>query len=192
MTAKSGCEGHHNFGGEKMALNLEQKKAIVSDVAEIASNAVSALAADYSGLTVGEMNLLRSKAREDGVYLRVVRNTLAKKALEGTSFACMSEGMLGPLVLAFAKEEPNACARLVQEFKKGHEKLTVKLIALEGELLPTSALDTVAHLPSRNDAISILMAAMQAPISQFVRTLAEPHAKLVRTLAAIRDKKQAA
>ncbi|MBU1927068.1 MAG: 50S ribosomal protein L10, partial [Gammaproteobacteria bacterium] len=102
------------------------------------------------------------------------------------------EGMLGPLVLAFAKEEPNACARLVQEFKKGHEKLTVKLIALEGELLPTSALDTVAHLPSRNDAISILMAAMQAPISQFVRTLAEPHAKLVRTLAAIRDKKQAA
>ncbi|MBU0455501.1 MAG: 50S ribosomal protein L10 [Pseudomonadota bacterium] len=175
-----------------MALNLEQKKAIVSDVAEIASNAVSALAADYSGLTVGEMNLLRSKAREDGVYLRVVRNTLAKKALEGTSFACMSEGMLGPLVLAFAKEEPNACARLVQEFKKGHEKLTVKLIALEGELLPTSALDTVAHLPSRNDAISILMAAMQAPISQFVRTLAEPHAKLVRTLAAIRDKKQAA
>ena len=175
-----------------MALNLEQKKTIVEEVTKVASKALSAVAADYCGLTVSEMNELRLRAREAGVCLRVVRNTLAKRALQGTSFSCLDEILVGPLVLAFSQDEPGAAARVIRDFMKEHEKLEVKALSINGQLLFAKDLDMVAKLPSRDEALSMLMAVMKQPITKFVRTLAEPQAKLARTLAAVRDKKQAA
>lgn len=175
-----------------MRLTLEAKKAIVSEVAEVAAIAPSAIAAEYAGISVQDMTKLRQSARAAGVYLRVVRNTLARKALENTKFECMRDGLTGPLVLAFSGEEPGAVAKVIRDFAKTNDKLVVKLVALDGKLLQPSDIEALASLPSRDQAISMLMAVMQAPIAKFVRTLAEPHAKLVRTIAAVRDQKQAA
>jgi large subunit ribosomal protein L10 len=175
-----------------VALSLEEKKAVVSEVAEIAAGAHSAVAAEYSGLTVGEMTALRSKAREGGVYLRVVKNTLAKRAIQGTSFECMQGGLTGPLLLAFSREEPGAAARLVKDFAKDHARLVPRLVAFGGQLLTASDLDRLATMPTRDQAISMLMAVMKAPVEKLVRTLNEVPGKLVRTVAAIRDQKQSA
>jgi large subunit ribosomal protein L10 len=175
-----------------MVLKLEDKKTIVNEVAVVAKQAVSLIAAEYNGLTVAQLTRLRKSARESGVYMRVVRNTLARRALEGTQFACMQDALVGPLLLAFSTEEPGAAARLIKDFAKDNEKLVVKALAIDSQLLPASGLNTLASLPTRNEAIAQLMSVMQAPITKFVRTLAEPHAKLVRTIAAIRDAKQSA
>lgn len=175
-----------------MVLKLEDKKAIVAEVAEVAATSLSVVVAEYRGLTVPQMTELRAKARESGVYLRVIRNTLARRAIEGTDFACMHEILSGPLLLAFSRHEPGAAARLIRDFSKANEKLAVKALSISGQLLEANALDTVAKLPTRDEAIATLMSVMKAPIAQFVRTLAEPHAKLVRTIAAVRDQKQAA
>jgi large subunit ribosomal protein L10 len=181
-----------NYGGALMALRLEGKKAIVAEVAEIAKNSVSLVAADYCGLTVGQLTELRKTARNSGVYMRVVRNTLARRALEGTQFECMQPALVGPLVLAFSKEDPGAAARFLKDYAKKFEKLQVKALSVEGMLLPGSELNRLANLPTRDQAVSQLMSVMLAPITKLVRTLAEPHGKLVRTLAAVRDKKQQA
>lgn len=175
-----------------MALNLEQKKAIVAEVAEVANGALSAIAAEYNGLSAGQMTELRAKAREQNVYLRVVRNTLARRAFEGTDFECMSEALVGPLVLAFSQDDPGAAARVVKDFAKANERLQVKVVSIGGKLLAASELERLANMPTKEQAISMLMSVMKAPVEKFVRTLAEPHAKLVRTVAAIRDSKQAA
>lgn len=175
-----------------MTLRLEDKKAIVAEVAKVASKATSLLAADYCGLTVAQLTELRQSARNSGVYMRVIRNTLARRAFEGTKFACMDPVLVGPLVLAFSTEEPSAAARLFKDFVKKFDKLNVKALSLDGALLPATDLNRLASLPTRDEAISMLMSVMQAPISKFVRTLAEPQAKLVRTLAAVRDKMQSA
>ncbi|MGA7799237.1 MAG: 50S ribosomal protein L10 [Gammaproteobacteria bacterium] len=175
-----------------MALTLEEKKAVVAEVAEVAGSALSAVAAEYRGLTVGQMTSLRLKAREGGVYLRVVKNTLARRALTGTEFECMNEALEGPLVLAFSQEDPGAAARVIKDFAKEHEKLAVKLVSVGGQLLPAGDIERLAKLPTREQAISLLMATMQAPVAKFVRTLNEVPGKLVRTVAAIRDQKQAA
>ncbi len=174
-----------------MVLKLEDKKAIVDEVAEVARNAVSLIAAEYSGITVSQMTQLRKTARESGVYMRVVRNTLARRSVEGTSFACIQEKLVGPLVLAFSKEDPGAGARLIKEFAKTNEKLKVMALALDNQLLPPEGLHALASLPTRDQAIAQLMSVMLAPVTKLVRTLAEPHAMLVRTVAAVRDKKQA-
>lgn len=178
-------------GGTKVVLKLEDKKAIVSEVAGVAKQALSLIAAEYSGLTVADLTKLRKSARESRVYMRVVRNTLARRALEGTQFACIQEKLTGPLLLAFSKEEPGAAARLFREFVKTNDKLIVKALALDNKVLGAEGLDKLASLPTRNEAIAQLMSVMKAPISKLVRTMAEPHAKLVRTFAAVRDKKQA-
>jgi large subunit ribosomal protein L10 len=175
-----------------MALNLQDKKAMVAEVAEVAATAQSVVAAEYRGLTVGQMTELRAKARAQGVYLRVVKNTLARRALAGTTFEQVGAKLKGPLVLAFAKDDPGAAARLVKEFAKAHEKLTATLVSLGGQVLPAGALDQVASLPTREQALSMLLGVLKAPIQKFVATLAEPPAKLARTLAAVRDQKQAA
>ena len=174
-----------------MVLKLEDKKTIVNEVSGVAKQALSLVAAEYSGLTVGQLTDLRKSARNAGVYMRVVRNTLARRALEGTQFACMSEKLVGPLILAFSQEDPGAAARLIKEFAKTNEKLKVMALAIDSQLLPASGLDKLASLPTRDQAIALLMSVMKAPITKFVRTLAEPHAKLVRTVAAVRDQKQA-
>jgi large subunit ribosomal protein L10 len=174
-----------------MALKLEDKQAIVTEVAGIASKALSAAAADYRGLTVGEMNKLRAKAREQGVYTRVVRNTLARRAVIGTEFECMSEELTGSLILAFGQKDPGSVGRLFRDFSKEHEKFEVKMLALGGKVMGPDQLEAIAKLPTKEEALASLMAVMKAPISKFVRTLNEPHAKFVRTVAAVRDQKQA-
>lgn len=174
-----------------MALNLEQKKAVVAEVARVAASAHSAVAAEYRGLTVEQMTQLRRAAREKGVYLKVVKNTLAKRAVEGTAFECMREGMTGPLVYAFSQDDPGAAARVIRDFAKQFEKLVPKLVAISGQLLGPGDLARVADLPTREEAISRLMATMRAPLDKFARTLNEVPGKLVRTLAAVRDAKSA-
>ena len=175
-----------------MALSLADKKQIVSEVAAVAESAHSAVAAEYRGLTVEEMTDLRVKARQGGVYLRVVKNTLARRAFEGTEFECMSDQLVGPLVLAFSQEDPGSAARLIKDFAKEHSKLEVKVLAVGGEVLAASDLDRLASLPTRDQAISMLMAVMKAPLDKFARTLNEVPGTLVRTVAAIRDQKQSA
>ena len=175
-----------------MALNLEDKKALVAEVAEVAAGAQSIVAAEYRGLTVEQMTQLRAKARAQGVYMRVVKNTLARKALAGTTFEPVGPKLKGPLVLAFSKDDPGAAARLVKDFAKANEKLVGTLVSLGGQVLPAGELDKVANLPTREQALSMLLGVLKAPIQKFVATLAEPPAKLARTLAAVRDGKQAA
>lgn len=174
-----------------MALRLEQKKAIVDEVTQYASSALSVVAADYRGLTSADMTLLRANARQVGVKLKIVRNTLARKALQGTSFECMSDTLVGPILLAFASAEPGANARLLRDFAKTNDKLEVKALSLGGTLLGKEQLNVVASLPTRDEALAKLLMVMQAPIAKLVRTMAEPQAKLVRTIAAIRDQKSA-
>lgn len=175
-----------------MALNLEGKKAVVAEVAEIASTAYSAVAAEYDGLTVSDMTALRNAAREQKVHIRVIRNTLARRAVEGTDFACMQEGMTGPLVFGFSMEDPGAVARVMGEFSKENEKLEVKMVSLGGKLLPATDIARLAKMPTKDQAIGILMGTMKAPIEKLVRTLVAPTSKMVRTLAAVRDAKEAA
>lgn len=173
-----------------MALNLDQKKAVVAEVAEVAASAHSAIAAEYSGLTVEDMTTLRVKARENNVYLRVVKNTLARRAFEGTDYECMSEAMVGPLVLAFSQEDPGAAARVISDFAKENEKLVVKLVSIGGQLLEAGDIKRLADMPTKDQAISMLMSVMNAPLEKLARTLNEVPGKLVRTVAAVRDQKQ--
>ena len=175
-----------------MALTLEHKKAVVTEVAEVARGALSAIAAEYRGLTVAEMTNLRVNARNAGVYMRVVRNTLARRAFEGTDFACMNDSLSGPLILAFSREEPGSAARVMRDYAKENDKLVIKLVSFGGKLLEISDVGRLADLPTKDEAISQLLSVMMAPIAKLVRTLAEPQAKLVRTLAAVRDQKQTA
>lgn len=175
-----------------MALNLEGKKAVVAEVAEVASSAYSAIAAEYRGLSVSDMTALRVAARNENVYVRVVRNTLAKRAVEGTDFACMQEGMTGPLVYGFSQEDPGAVARVMGEFAKENDKFEIKMVSLGGKLLPAEDVSKLAKMPTKDQAIGILMGTMKAPIEKFVRTLVAPTSKMVRTLAAVRDAKEAA
>jgi len=174
-----------------LALNFEQKQAIVAEVAEVANGAFSAVAAEYRGLTVGELTELRVNARNQGVYLRVVKNTLAKRAIEGTEFECIADGLTGPLILAFSQEDPGAAGRVIKDFAKGHDKLKVTMLAIGGKKLDASQLDVLAMMPTYDQAVSMLMSVMQAPITKLAQTLNEVPGKLVRTVAAIRDAKEA-
>jgi large subunit ribosomal protein L10 len=175
-----------------MPLNLEDKKALVAEVSAVAAKAQSVVAAEYRGLTVSQMTELRAKARAQGVYMRVVKNTLARKALAGTTFEPIGPSLKGPLVLAFSKDDPGAAARVVKDFAKGNDKLVATLVSLGGQVLPGKDLERVASLPTRAQALSQLLGVLKAPIEKLVRTLAAPQAKLVRTIAAVRDQKQAA
>ncbi len=175
------------IGGITVSLNLEQKQAIVAEVAEVASKAPTAIAAEYSGLTVSEMTELRNKAREAGIYLRVVRNTLARRALEDTSFECMREGLVGQLILAFSNDEPGSAAKVIRDFSKDNDKLVVKLVSIDGQLLPANDIEKLAKMPSLDEARAMFLGLLQAPMSKFVRTIAEPQSKFARLLAAKRD-----
>jgi len=173
-----------------MTMRLEQKKTIVSGFAEIAEQATSMVAADYRGLTVSEMTALRSSARQKNVQLRVVRNTLARRALAGTKFECMQPALLGPVLLVFSSQDPGASARVIRDFIKTNDKLQVRALSIGDELLDGRQLNAIASLPTREEALAKLASVLQAPIVKFVRTLVEPPSKMVRLLAAIRDKKQ--
>jgi large subunit ribosomal protein L10 len=175
-----------------MALRLEDKKTLVTEVNEIAQKAQSVVAAEYRGLSVAKLTELRAKARASRVYMRVVKNTLARRAVAGTPFECVGDKLKGPLILAFSQDDPGAAARLIKGFAKDHDKLVPTLVSLGGSVLPGKDLDRVASLPTRAEALAQLLGVIKAPIEKFVRTLAEPHAKLVRTIAAVKDQKQAA
>ena len=175
-----------------MPLNLEDKKALVTEMSAVASKAQSVVAAEYRGLSVGQMTELRAKARASGVYMRVVKNTLARKALAGTSFETVGPKLKGPLVLAFSKDDPGAAARVVKAFAKDNDKLKATLVSLGGQVLPGTDIEKVASLPTREQALSQLLGLLKQPITKFVQTLAAPQTKLVRTLVALRDQKQSA
>jgi large subunit ribosomal protein L10 len=173
-----------------MSLTVEAKQAVVTEVAEVAKTAHSAVAAEYRGLTVAEMTKFRVAARQAGVYVRVVKNTLARRAVEGTSFECMQGSFKGPLVLAFSREDPGAAARVVKGFAKEHDKLKTVALSIGGELYPASDLDRLASLPTLTDARTMLARVLNAPLTQLVRTLAEPAAMLARTLKARSEQPQ--
>lgn len=172
-------------------LNLEEKKAIVAEVAEIAASAHSVITAEYRGITVGDMTVLRKQAREANVCLRVVKNSLARRAMEGTDYVCLQDMLTGPLMLAFSQEDPAAAARIFKDFVKTNDKLVVRNIALGDKLMDASQLEMLASMPTREQALGMLAGVIQAPISKFVRTVAEPTNKLARVLAAVRDTKAA-
>ncbi|ALM51133.1 50S ribosomal protein L10 [Halomonas huangheensis] len=165
-----------------MALALEGKKAIVAEVSEVAKDALSVVVADSRGVTVEKMTGLRKQARENGVQLRVVRNTLARRALTGTPWECLNETFVGPSLLAFSLEHPGAAARLFKDFAKDEKSFEVKALAYEGELIPAEDLDRLATLPTYDEAIAKLMSVMKEASA----------GKLVRTLAALRDQKEEA
>jgi large subunit ribosomal protein L10 len=177
--------------GGIMALRLDDKKALVAEVAKVAATAQSVVAAEYRGLTVTQMTDLRSKARNSGVYLRVVKNTLARKAIAGTPFECVGKSLKGPLILAFSKEDPGAAARLVKAFAKDNDKLKTTVLSLGDTVLTAKDIDRVASLPTLDMARATLLGALQAPVSKLVRTMVEPHASLVRAIAARKDKLEA-
>ena len=174
-----------------MAIGLEQKQQIVAEVNEVAASALSAVVADYRGLTVAEMTEMRVKARESGVYLRVVRNTLAKRAVEGTEYACLDETLVGPSLLAFSTEDPGSAARLLKDYAKEHDALEVKALSIGGELIAADQIDRVAKLPTLDEARAMLMSVMLAPVTKLARTINEVPGKLVRTVAAIKEQKEA-
>lgn len=177
-----------------MSLSLAEKKAVVEEVNGVAQAALSLIAAEYRGLTVAQLTELRRKARANDVYLRVVKNSLAKRALADTEFECINDSLFGPLILAFSREDPGSAARVFKEFGKdrANDALTVKALSIGGQLLPASDLGRLADMPTREQALSMLMAVMRAPLDKFARTLNEVPGKLVRTLEALRQQKEAA
>ncbi len=174
-----------------MALNLEDKKAIVAEVNQAATGALSAVIANYRGLTVSQMTELRKQARAQGVYLKVVRNTLARIAVRGTEFECLHDAMVGPTILALSIEDPGAAARLIKEYAKTNDKLEVKALAVGGIAYGAAEIDRLATLPTREQALGMLAGVLQAPISKFARTLNEVPSQIARVLAAVKDQKAA-
>lgn len=160
-----------------MALNLTQKQDVVAEVAEIAAKAHSLIAAEYAGTTVSQMTAMRKKARENGVYLKVVKNTLASRAVAGTDYEVVQDKLVGPLLYAFSIEEPGAAGRLIKEFAKGNDKLQAKVVAVGGQVYPASHVDVLASLPTRDQALAML-----------ARVLAEPASMFARAIRAVADK----
>ena len=173
-----------------MPIGLNEKQAIVADVNDTASKALSAVMADYRGVSVEDMTQMRKQAREAGVQVRVIRNTLAKRAFEGTDFECLSEALLGPNILAFSLEDPGAGARIFKDFAKANDAFEIKALSVGGKLLPADQIDALAKLPTRDQALALLMSLMQAPITKLTRTLNDVPGKVTRVVAAVRDQKQ--
>ncbi len=171
-----------------MALNIGEKKDVVKEVSEVASTAQSAVAAEYRGLTVDELMTLRSNARDLGVYVKVIKNSLAKRAIKNTEFECMDPSLKGPLIFAFSKEDLGSAAKLINDFQKDNNLLKPIVVAVNGELVDVAKISQIAALPNKDQAISMLMAVMKLPIEKFVRTLSAPNIQLVQTISAYKIK----
>ncbi|GAB2608112.1 50S ribosomal protein L10 [Novilysobacter erysipheiresistens] len=154
-----------------MALNLSQKQEVVAELADIAAKAHSLVAAEYAGTTVSQMTAMRKTARETGVYLKVVKNTLASRAVAGTEFEVVKDVLTGPLLYAFSLEEPGAAGRLIKDAAKGNDKLKPRLVSVEGKLLPAEHVDVLASLPTREQALSMLARVLAEPASMFARVV---------------------
>ena len=175
-----------------MAIGLEDKKQILSEVNQAAASALSAVLADYRGVDVGELTALRKSARENKVYLRVVRNTLLKRAIEDTEFECIQEVLVGPTLLALSQEDPGAAARVLKDFAKDNDDFEIKALSIGGKLLQANQIDVLAKLPTLDQARSMLMSVMLAPVTKLARTVNEVPSKVTRAVAAVRDQKQEA
>ena len=175
-----------------MALGLEDKKAIIAEVSETASNALSLVIADSRGVTVTDMTALRAKAREDNVVLRVVKNTLAKRALKETEFECVEEALVGPSIFGFSMEDPGAAARLFKDFSKENDNFEVKALSVSGQMLDNSQIDVLASLPTRDQALSMLCNVMLAPITKLTRTFNDVPGRVVRVVDQVAKQKDAA
>ena len=173
-----------------MAIRLEDKQQIVSEVNQAASSALSAVLADYRGVSVEDMTALRKNARENNVYLRVVRNTLLKRAVADTEFECIQEVLVGPTILAFSQEDPGAAARVLKDFSKENDDFEIKALSVGGQLMDASQIDVLAKLPTLDQARSMLMSVMLAPVTKLARTMNEVPSKVTRAVAAVRDQKQ--
>ena len=173
-----------------MSLNIEEKQAVVEEVSGVLSASQAAVVAEYRGLTVSEMTDLRRRARDAGVFLRVVKNTLARRAVKDSEFECLEQHFAGPLALA-ASEDPVAVAKVLSNFAQDNERLAIRAGAMSGALLSVPEIQALAKLPGREELLATLVATLQAPVQKFVRTLNEVPAKFVRTLAAVCDAKDA-
>lgn len=160
-----------HWKGVNMALNLSQKQEVVAELAEVASKAQSLVAAEYAGVTVGQMTSMRKKARENGVFLKVVKNTLATRAVEGTEFDVVKDDLTGPLLYAFSMEDPGAAARLIKDYAKTNEKLKAKIVSIGGQKYPASHVDVLASLPTRDQALSMLLSVLVEPATRVARAL---------------------
>lgn len=174
-----------------MALNLTQKQEVVAELAEVASTAHSLVAAEYVGLTVGQLTEMRKKAREAGVYLKVAKNTLVSRAVENTDYAIVADELTGPLLYAFSQEDPGAAGRLMKEFAKANDKLKPRLVSLGGQLYPGTHVDVLASLPTRDEALSMLLSVMSQPATMLVRLLSEPASQVTRVVNAAGQTKAA-
>ena len=174
-----------------MGLDLDKKKAVVAEISAQVAKAKAIVVAEYRGLEVGHMTELRAKARKSGVYLRVLKNTLARRAVEGTPFAGLSQHIKGPLVYGISPD-PIATAKVLDEFARANEKLVIRAGAMPNAVISAREVAALASMPSREELLAKLLGTMQAPIAKFARTLNEVPARFVRTLAAVRDKQQAA
>ncbi|NOZ11191.1 MAG: 50S ribosomal protein L10 [Gammaproteobacteria bacterium] len=174
-----------------MSLTLEEKKAVVAEVAEKVSGAQAAVLAEYRGLSVAQMTELRRKAQESDVYVRVVKNTLARRVVDGTDFECLTEHFVGPLAFAMSPD-PVAAAKVLSSFAKDNNQLNITAGAMSGALMTVDEIKALAKLPSREELLAKLLGTMQAPVQKFVQTLNEVPSGFVRTLAAVRDSKEAA
>ena len=173
-----------------MAIRLADKQQIVSEVNQAASSALSAVLADYRGVTVEDMTALRKNARENKVYLRVVRNTLLKRAVADTEFECIQGVLVGPTILAFSQEDPGAAARVLKDFAKENDDFEIKALSVGGQLMDASQIDVLAKLPTLDQARSMLMSVMLAPVTKLARTMNEVPSKVTRAVAAVRDQQQ--
>jgi large subunit ribosomal protein L10 len=177
--------------GNAMALNLTQKQEVVAVLAEVAGKAHSLVAAEYAGLTVEQLTSLRKKARQEGVFLKVAKNTLVSRAVEGTDYAVIADELTGPLLYAFSKEDPGAAGRLIKEFAKANDKLKPRLVSLGGQKYPGSHVDVLASLPTRDQALSMLLSVMVQPATMLVRLLSEPASQIARVTNAVGQQKAA-
>ena len=172
-----------------MALNLNQKKDVVAELAEVAAKAHSLVAAEYAGLTVAQLTEMRKKARQDGVFLKVAKNTLVSRAVEGTDYDVVKDALTGPLLYAFSTDDPGAAGRLMKEFAKTNDKLKPRLVAIGGQQYPGSHVEVLASLPTRDQALSMLLSVMVQPATMLVRLLSEPAAQVARVTNAVGQQK---
>jgi large subunit ribosomal protein L10 len=174
-----------------LSLNLEAKKAVVAEVSEKVASAQSIILAEYRGMQVDDMTKLRAQARKSGVYLRVLKNTLVRRAVDGTPFADLAASMVGPLVFGISTDPVNA-AKVLNDFAKANDQFVIKGGAMPNYVMDAAGIKALASMPSREELLAKLMGTMQAPVAKFVRTLNEVPTSMVRVLAAVRDQKQAA
>ena len=172
-----------------MSLNLEEKKEVVAEIAERLTKAQAVVLAEYRGLAVEQITVLRSQARASNVYLRVLKNSLARRAVQGTPFEKLSDQMVGPLAYGIS-DDPVAAAKVLHAYAKGNDKLVIKGGAMPGYVMTAKEVGNLATMPGREQLLAMLMGTMQAPVTKFVQTLNEVPSKFVRTLAAVRDQKE--